>query len=50
MVVQKLKVTFVGKISKLTEGKYAIITPKIYNDKIEKMRGKQVKVNVEDEL
>jgi hypothetical protein len=44
-----MKVVFIAKLSTLAEDKFHLIIPKQYNPKIKNLKGKQVRVVVDDE-
>ena len=46
---QEMKVVFVAKLSALAEDKFHLIIPKQYNSKVKSLKGKQVRVVVDDE-
>jgi hypothetical protein len=46
----KLKIVFVAKLGRMAEDKFHVIIPKQYNDKIKHLKGKQVKMILDDEL
>jgi HNH endonuclease len=41
---------YIGKINSLGKDKFHVIVPKQYNDKVKNLRGKQVKIILDDEL
>ena len=47
---QKLKIVFAAKLGRMTEGKFHVIIPKQFNDKVKNLHGKQVKIILDDEL
>jgi hypothetical protein len=47
---QELKIVFVAKLGAMTPDKFHVIIPKQFNDKIRNLRGKQVKIILDDEL
>lgn len=53
MIVQgklQLKIVFVAKLGRMAEDKFHVIVPKQYNEKIKHLKGKQVKLVLDDEL
>lgn len=47
---QALKIVFVAKLGAMTPDKFHVMVPKQFNDKIRNLKGKQVKIVLEDEL
>jgi hypothetical protein len=47
---QDMKIVFVAKLGDMVEDKFHVIVPKQYNDKVRDLRGKQVKIILDDEL
>ena len=47
---QKLKIVFVAKLGAMSEDKFHIMVPKQFNEKIRNLKGKQVKIILDDEL
>ena len=47
---QKLQIVFVAKLGTMGEDKFHVIIPKQFNDKIRNLKGKQVKLIMDDEL
>ena len=47
---QDMKIVFVAKLGAMVEDKFHVIVPKHYNDKVRDLRGKQVKIILDDEL
>ena len=46
---QDMKVVFVAKVGAMAEDKFHLIIPKQYNSKVKGLRGKQVRVVLDDE-
>jgi hypothetical protein len=49
-MIEKLKIVFVAKLGAMSADKFHIMVPKQFNDKIKNLKGKQVKVIMDDEL
>ena len=47
---QELKVRFVAKLGVMSEDKFHVMIPKQFNDQVRNLKGKQVKVTIEDEF
>jgi hypothetical protein len=47
---QELKVRFVAKLGAMSEDKFHVMIPKQFNDQVRNLKGKQVKVTIEDEF
>jgi len=45
-----LKIVFVAKLGAMGEDKFHVIVPKQYNNKVRNLRGKQVRIELNDEL
>ena len=46
----KLKIVFVAKLGRMAEDKFHAIISKQYNEKVKHLKGKQVKLVLDDEL
>jgi hypothetical protein len=47
---QKLKIVFVAKLGAMGDDKFHVMVPKQFNDQIRDLKGKQVKIIMNDEL
>lgn len=50
LIVKLTMRSFVAKLGRMAEDKFHVIVPKQYNEKIKHLKGKQVKLVLDDEL